>query len=130
MKWFDGDFPRPEFDPIYHECINQLGELPNLRSITIHFDRHANGCRPSFGDVLQDSDFQQQWLKRIFCSVNKGSRATEIAVRHYENTPDLKEAPLFLESISNVKSLRLSIKHEEDNRLNLGSVYEVRSTGP
>jgi hypothetical protein len=126
MKWFDGNFPCPEFDPVYHECINRFGEFPNVRNITIHFDRHANGCRPSYGDVFQDSDFQQQCIKQIFRSVNEGSQATELAVRHYEATLDPNEAPLFLDSHAKVNSLRLSIKHEEDNRLNLGSVYEVR----
>jgi hypothetical protein len=129
MKWFDGTFPRPEFDPVYYECIDRIGEFPKVRNITIHFDRHANGCRPSYGDVFQDSAFQQHFTKQIFRSVNEGSRATELAVRHYEATLDLNEAPLFLYSHAMVNSLRLSIKHEEDNRLNLGSVYEVRFTG-
>jgi hypothetical protein len=58
--------------------------------------------------------------------VNEGSQVTELTVRHYEATFDLNEVPLFLDSHAKVTLLRLSIKHEEDNRLNLGSVYEVR----
>jgi hypothetical protein len=129
MKWFDGDFPRPEFDPVYHECINRLGEFPNVRNIAIHFDRHANGCRPSYGDVFQDRNFQQQCAKQIFRSFNEGSQATELAIRHYEITLDPNEALLFLNRHVKVNSLRLSIKHEEDNRLSMGSVYAVRFTG-
>lgn len=118
--------PEPEFDPVYNECIERLGEFTNVRNITIHFDRHASGNHSSYGEIFQDSEFQPRWLSRILRSVDACNHATELAVRHYENTLEPNnEVPLLFESVAKLTSLRLSIKHEETNRLSVGPTYRV-----
>jgi hypothetical protein len=120
--WYGGYIPELEFDPLYHECVGRLGEFPDVRNITIHFDRHASRGQSSYGKILQDSAFQREWLSQILRSVNHN--ATELAVRHYKNSSP-PENDLILEDFAKVTSLRLSIKHEETNRLSVGPTYKV-----
>lgn len=120
--WYSGDAPDPKFVSIYHECVERLVEFPNMRSITVHFDRHASGGHFSRGEIFQESPFQQQWLSKILRSVNH--HVTEIAVRHYDNTSEPKNDLVFRDD-AKVTSLRLSIKHEETNRLSVGPTYRV-----
>ena len=101
--------PTPRFDDAYHECIKRLGEFPNIRSITVHFDRHAGQHRGEYG-ILQDQKFQRKWLRRILHSIQ--TKTLNIAVRHYQNHFDSKyEVPMFIDNIAKMGSLRMSIKH-------------------
>ncbi|KAJ4318181.1 hypothetical protein N0V94_004547 [Neodidymelliopsis sp. IMI 364377] len=124
--WFDGGWPRPTYHPVYIECIKRLNNLPNLRALTVHFDRHKGDDYQD--DTLQDPHFQKTWLDRIIRSSN--GRVTELAIRHYEN-PGLKEGmmlhyrPVLMQNTLEVTSLRLSIKHEETSP-DSGPVYRVR----
>src|SRR5690242_1810928 len=72
------DWPLPEFAPIYHECIERLGEFPNLQSITVHKDRHNSNSEP-----FQDHNFQGVWLQKILKPIK--NRLNDIAVRNYHN---------------------------------------------
>jgi hypothetical protein len=93
-----------------------------MRSLTVHFDRHAG----DEDDIFQKKDFQRRWLRRIIKSTNE--HATKLAVRHYENFwKSSSEAPLFIENVANVTSLRMSIKHQETSH-NAGPTYRVRSS--
>lgn len=127
-RWFDGSWPRPIFDPLYHECIRRLGELPNVRSVSVNFDRHAG--EDDDDDTLQDPDFQRTWLRRILGPL--GGRLTGIALRHYENTGDKgtqprPETPILMKAVSKLTSLRMSVKHRETNG-DSGPIHRVSAS--
>ncbi|KAJ4353886.1 uncharacterized protein N0V89_005616 [Didymosphaeria variabile] len=90
-------WPRPNFHPVYKECVERLAEFPND------------------DEVFQDADFQHKWLEHIVQSTN--NNISNIAVRHYENPQDEEGAethtPHFLHKVATASSLRLSVKHEE-----------------
>lgn len=96
----------------------------------MHFDRHATDDDEE--DTFQHPEFQKVWLRRILHPLQ--GRLDEISIRHYENTGDTatvprSETPVLMESLSNVKSLRMSVKHRETNP-DGGPIYRVCFLGP
>lgn len=55
--WYIGETPEPEFNPMYHECVERLGEFLDVRSIILYFDRYASGGHASYGEIFQESAF-------------------------------------------------------------------------
>ncbi|KAL1608279.1 hypothetical protein SLS60_003218 [Paraconiothyrium brasiliense] len=106
-------WPKPDFHPVYKECIKRLVEFPSLCILTVHFDRH--GANLDDDDIFQDASFQYKWLEHIVDST--GNNISNIAVRHYENPQDeeggREHTPHFLHKVATASSLRLSVKHEE-----------------
>lgn len=113
---------------MYHECIKCIGDFPNVRSVAVHFDRHAGDDHEE--DTLQDPDFQKTWLRRILGPLN--GRLTGFAFRHYENTGDKGNSPrpetsILMSTISKMTSLRMSVKHRETSN-DSGPIYRVRAS--
>jgi hypothetical protein len=124
--WHRGTYPVPNYDPRYHECIRRLKEFPNLRSVIVHFDRHAGEDHAR--DIFQKPDFQKVWLRRILGPLE--GRLSSVAFRNYENTGDKgveprPETSILHSTLTGLKSLRMSVKHREATSF-AESQYHVR----
>jgi hypothetical protein len=127
QRWFNEAWPLPKYGTTYHECVKRLGEFPNVRSVVVHFDRHAGFDGDK--DILQDPDFQRLWLRRILNPLNE--RLSRVSLRHYQNTGDetsegrtlseikvpaaepRTQTPILKSTLSGLTSLRMSVKHPE-----------------
>jgi len=109
--WFDGWWVGPEFSPVYEECTDRLGEFPNLNAITLHFDRHAGNGDDE--ETFQENNFQKQFQDRIFRSLKKP--IDSISIRNFHKWGIDNSAQKLRSHLVSVKSLRLSIAHEESH---------------
>ncbi|KAF1966478.1 hypothetical protein BU23DRAFT_324829 [Bimuria novae-zelandiae CBS 107.79] len=127
FELYGDGWPPPMHSPVYYECIGQLGEIPNLHSVNVHFDRHVGDD----GDVFQQGEFQEEFhedlLPKILHSLN--SATNDIAFRNYHSIPREYELPELLDKVAKATSLRLSVAHEETHP-GAGSTYRVGNIHP
>ncbi|KAF2874692.1 hypothetical protein BDV95DRAFT_615981 [Massariosphaeria phaeospora] len=111
----------PRHHANWEELYKRITEFPNLRDVSLCFDRHshddlASGYGLNYQKSLHTSGFRQRCFKTLIARFDK--RITKLAIRHFEGGPKstesaLKNPELLTGVLENLTSLRLNIIHEE-----------------
>lgn len=73
-------------EDIYEQCIERIGEFPNIQGATVHFDRHAGESSSVVPDTLQCEWSRYADVDQVLRVLD--GRITDLSIRHYQNGQD------------------------------------------
>lgn len=109
----EGCMPAVQYDELWEQCFDRISEFSNLLAVTACFDRHTG---TGGDDIYQSTRYRVREMGRLLRVLNGSTRhpLKSLAIRHCgpEFWDDEADA-LWDEVLSNLRSLRLSVVHEE-----------------
>jgi hypothetical protein len=135
--------PCCQYEDTYLECTNRLNEFPNVKSATLHFDRHVADAEITLESILQHGVERRDAINQILRHFD--GQLTDLAVRHYENglhelrdcneeeaeknEESKEDVQLLWRNLDKLTSFRMSVTHVEVCA-DYGSNRRVHFPGP
>jgi hypothetical protein len=113
---FKGKMGSDELHRVWEQCFGRLPEFEQLRSITMHFDRHGSGDQDDCYDLLQSAETKRGWVEELFSLM--GTQIKDLSLRNFQDNyyadskPDKAEA-LREAVLGGLHSLRVSVVSEQ-----------------